>query len=139
MLRYYLQILRDLPAVFRETLESWTFWAAIFLAVLGFFSPEVAAAVNKQAGSRWLALIPGAVFFLWAMLRANYKRFQGLQSGYSRLESMIPPGGIVQNPPKHMPPIGYYVYQLRKHEREDYERLKVEVAELRRRLGSEQG
>jgi hypothetical protein len=47
-----------------------------------------------------------------------------------------PPAAVESfNLPTNMPPTGYYVYRVQKEEREEFERLKVENAELRKRLG----
>ncbi len=66
---------------------------------------------------------------------ATFRRENQVLKGKADLGHASPPPGTAINPPLSMKPTGYYSYKIQKEEREEFERLKVENAELRRRLG----
>jgi hypothetical protein len=49
---------------------------AIAISALGLLSPELAKLAQTGVGSRWWALIPVGVLFVWGLLCANHELFQ---------------------------------------------------------------
>ena len=80
MWSYYWRLLREVPTAFREVWEASAFWTSIGIVVLGVSVPVL----SRLELSGWYTLIPVGGFFLWAILRANYRNVEDLTGKVER-------------------------------------------------------
>jgi hypothetical protein len=80
VLRFYWSLLREVPPVFRGTLENWLFWIFTVVAtVIAVFNPEVVQVLSGGKGApRWVGAIPLGLALVYGFLRANYQRHVSL-------------------------------------------------------------
>jgi hypothetical protein len=83
VLRFYLGLLRDIPRHFREAFETWQFWVGTVIllasAALALAGPQIGDHFNIGAIPRWIGYGGFGLLVVWALLRANYNRFEALE------------------------------------------------------------
>jgi hypothetical protein len=90
MLRFYWSLVREIPAVLRNSAEAWVFWIlTIGVPLAVWFNPQLQASINTPQFSRWFVLVPIAVSVVYGMLRVNYQRFCDLVRGNDNAASRI--------------------------------------------------
>ena len=79
---FYWRLVCRLPAILFSATDLMLTATAIALFFLALFNPELTRAIVKESEgiSRWWALIPLSLLFCWGLMRANYERFQVLES-----------------------------------------------------------
>lgn len=79
MWRFYWSLIREIPRVFRDTTEAWTFWIVSIAAPLAvLLNPQLQSWINTPPFSRWFVFAPIAVSVVYGMARVNYARFSTL-------------------------------------------------------------
>jgi len=76
MLRFYLSLVRDIPRVFRDSYEAWTFW------ILAIATPVVLAiwpVARPMTDSPCIIAVPVLMSVVYGMLRVNYVRFKAMK------------------------------------------------------------
>jgi hypothetical protein len=91
MLRFYWSTVRRLHVILWTATDRYVTGLGIGSAVLTFFSPELAQVswISVPALSRWWALLPLGVLFLYGMLRANYEAFKKIENRNADLEAKL--------------------------------------------------
>ena len=86
MLRFYLSLVRDIPSVFRDSYEAWTFWILLIATpvVLAIW-PEA----RPMTDSPWIISVPILMSVAYGMLRVNYSRFKALEEIICGLRSEL--------------------------------------------------
>jgi hypothetical protein len=86
MLRFYLSLVREIPAVLRSSVEAYLFWALSIVAPLAVLvRPNLQPFLDTPEFSRWLVFVPIVASVSYGMLRANFARFKGLEDDLQRL------------------------------------------------------
>lgn len=86
MLRFYLSLVRDIPSVFRDSYERWTFWIlAIAAPVVLLVWPDA----RPMTDSPWIIAVPVLMSVAYGMLRVNYARFKALEEIIDGLRSEL--------------------------------------------------
>lgn len=90
MLRFYLSLVREIPTIFRSRAEGWTFWiVSVAVPIIVLFNPELKSKMDTPEFSRWFALVPIAMFVLYALLRVNYDRFIAVAAGRDEAKATL--------------------------------------------------
>jgi hypothetical protein len=70
-------LVKDIPGVFRGTVEGWLFWVAtVTVPLIVLLNPEINTLLNSGTISRWYVFLPLGASLLYATMRANYRRFE---------------------------------------------------------------
>lgn len=91
MLKFYLGLVRDIPEIFRSTAEAWQFWASIVTVVAGtvlaFAGPQIGQFFNLGEIPRWIGGALLGLLVVYALLRANYEHFRGLETALESVKA----------------------------------------------------
>ncbi len=80
-IKFYLTLLSEVPGAFRAAIEVYVFWAGIVFILLSVFAPTIASkvAIDFPLSPKYAAYT-FALLLLYGLLRANYLRFQAIES-----------------------------------------------------------
>lgn len=90
MLRFYWSLIREIPAVLRNSAEAWAFWIlTIGAPAVVLLNPQLQQRINTPQFSRWFVLVPIALSVFYGMLRVNHRLFLEVSAERDRaLESV---------------------------------------------------
>src|SRR5262245_8317987 len=78
MWKYYFGLMRELPEVFRGTVEGYLFWVAGAVSLLASFLPQDAR-VNLHL-PQWAAPASLGMVILYGLLRVNYRNLRAVEA-----------------------------------------------------------
>jgi hypothetical protein len=78
MWKFYRSLLGDIPDIFRSNFEAVAFWLLAFAIPIALWIwPGWRSVIDTS--NPWIVLVPTALMFGYAVLRANYQRFLKLE------------------------------------------------------------
>lgn len=77
MLRFYCSLIREIPAVLRNSAEAWAFWILTIAApAVVVLNPQLQQWIDTPQFSRWFVLVPIGASVFYGLLRVNFGRFE---------------------------------------------------------------